>query len=357
MSAMSTPRHTPDDIRPNRVTLARVAEEAGVSIATASKVINSRGGVGDATRREIEEIADRLGYVSVAERERPVRGSREPLIEMVVDFFHDPYTLALLSGAIVGAEQADCAIVTRRLSSVAPQAPMQWAQRLARGGRIGVIEVTSEFSPARERALRTVGLPVVLVDPLDVPRISLVSVGATNFAGGLEATRHLIELGHTDIAYIGGPAGAASDVARTHGYQAAMQQAGLRIDLTEVVHGEFSFDHGLDAGLAVLSRPTPPTAIFAASDTTAMGVMEAARTLGIVVPTQLSIVGFDNTMLSKTSSPRLTTIHQPVEAIGQTAVETVVKLARGQVLASKRVELATHLVVRDSTAPPTAGRA
>ena len=340
-------------VRPNRVTLSRVAEEAGVSVATASKVINGRGGVGSATRRNIEEIVERLGYVSVGERERPVRGKREPLIELVVDTLSNPYTLALLSGAVGAAETAQVAIVTRKLSAVGEQSPLKWAQRLARGGRIGVIEVTSEFSVEREKALRSVGLPVVLIDPLGLPRTSMVSVGATNWAGGLEATTHLIELGHTDIAYIGGPSIAACDVARTHGYHAAMQQAGLPIDLSEVLHGPFTFDHGLEAGVQILSRPVRPTAIFATSDVTAMGVMEAARTLGIAVPEQLSIVGFDNTMLASTSSPRLTTVHQPVEEIGRTAVETVQKMARGESLPSKRVELATYLVIRDSTAPPS----
>ncbi len=339
-------------LRPNRVTLARVAAEAGVSVATASKVINGRGGVGDETRTRIEALAEELGYVSVGERERPVRGTREPLIEIVVDSLRNPYTLALLAGAVRGAEAAQAAIVTRQLSAIDEQTPMAWASRLARGGRIGVIEVTSEFSTARERALRSVGLPFVLVDPLEVPKLSMVSVGATNWAGGLEATRHLISLGHRHIAYVGGPAGAACDVARTHGFQAAMQQEGLAVDLSAVVHGPFTFEHGLQAGLAILSQADRPTGIFAASDVTAMGVMEAARTLGIRIPQDLSIVGFDNTLLAQTSSPRLTTIHQPVEEIGETAVETVQKLARGDTLASKRVELATHLVVRDSCAPP-----
>ncbi|MFF2243329.1 LacI family DNA-binding transcriptional regulator [Arthrobacter sp. NPDC058130] len=343
---------TSQSIGRSRVTLSRVAEEGGVSVSTASKVLNGRSGVGADTRRAIEEVAERLGYIGVGERERPQRGSREPLIEVVVDSLRNPYTLALLCGAVQAAENAELAIVTRSLSAIEKETSLKWAQRLARGGRIGVIEVTSEFSVERVRALQTVGLPFVLVDPLEVPRMSLVSVGATNWAGGMEATRHLIELGHVDIAYIGGPSGADCDVARTHGYQAAMQQAGLPIDLTEVVHGPFTFEQGLAAGTEVLGRPVPPTAIFAASDVTAMGVLEAARTLGISVPGQLSIVGFDNTLLAHTSSPRLTTIHQPVEEIGQTAVETVQKLARGEVLPSKRVELATHLVIRDSTAPP-----
>lgn len=213
-------------------------------------------------------------------------------------------------------------------------------------------EVTSEYSAGREKALRSVGLPVVLVDPIDVPRTATVSVGATNWAGGLEATRHLIDLGHRNIAYVGGPRGSACDVARTHGYLAAMEQAGLRVGLDEVLHGPFTFEHGLEAGLAVLSHPTRPTAIFAASDATALGVLEAARRLGIAVPNQLSVIGFDNTVLAPSSAPPLTTIHQHIEEIGVTAVPTILRLAKGEVQHAKRVELATHLVVRDSTAPP-----
>jgi LacI family transcriptional regulator len=349
---MTPPELGADTLRPNRVTLARVADEAGVSVATASKVINGRGGVGPDTRRLIEEIVERLGYVSVAERERPVRGNREPLIEVVVDSLQNPYTLMLLSGVVGAAETAEAAIVTRQLSAVTHQSALVWAQRLARSGRIGVIEVTSEFSIERERALQSVGLPMVFVDPIDVPRTNIVSVGATNWAGGVEATRHLIDLGHSDIAYIGGPNAAACDVARSYGFSAAMAQAGLPIDLTEVAHGPFTFEQGLAEGLRILGRSKRPSAIFAASDLTAMGVMEAARTLGISVPRELSIVGFDNTLLAEASSPRLTTIHQPVAEIGRTAVEIVQKLARGEVLHTKRVELATHLVIRDSTAPP-----
>ncbi|TIH33090.1 LacI family transcriptional regulator [Subtercola vilae] len=335
-----------------RITLARVADEAGVSIATASKVVNGRTGVGESTRRDIERVVEELGYVGVSERERPVRGLREPLVEIVIDSLKNPYALALLSGAIAAAESAKAAVVTRRLGALATESPMKWAQRLARTGRVGVIEVTSEFSAEREAALRSVGLPVVLVDPIDVPRTATVSVGATNWAGGMEATQHLIDLGHENIAYIGGPTGAACDVARTHGYQAAMHQAGLPTNLAEIIHGPFTFEQGLEAGITILARPHRPTAIFAASDVAALGVMEAARRLGIAIPTQLSVVGFDNTMLAPSSAPPLTTIHQPVEEIGATAVATIFRLASGETQPTKRVELATHLVVRDSTAPP-----
>lgn len=178
--------------------------------------------------------------------------------------------------------------------------------------------------------------------------------GVADAQAPLEEIESYGDLGHREIAYVGGPGGAACDVARTHGYLAAMEQAGLSVDLSEVLHGPFTFEHGLQAAQEILSRPDRPSAIFAASDVTALGVLETARRLGIAVPSELSVVGFDDTVLAPSSAPPLTTIHQPIEAIGATAVETILRIAMGEVLHTKRVELATHLVVRASTAPAPA---
>jgi LacI family transcriptional regulator len=131
-----------------------------------------------------------------------------------------------------------------------------------------------------------------------------------------------------------------------------MSESGYRVDLDQVPRQAYSFEHGLEAGTTLLRRPNRPTAIFAGSDVSAMGVLEAARRLGIGVPDQLSVVGFDDTILARTSTPPLTTVHQPIADIGRTAVSTLLRLSAGETQATKRVELATHLVVRASTAPP-----
>jgi LacI family transcriptional regulator len=214
---------------------------------------------------------------------------------------------------------------------------------------VGVIEVTARYSKARADALRIVGLPLVLVDPLDEPRTSVYNIGATNWAGGVEATRHLLELGHRRIAYIGGPPSIACNIARQHGYMAALHQSDVAYDPSLVLHGSFTFEHGLDAAMQFLSRRQRPTAIFAASDLAALGVLEAARRLRISVPDQLSLVGFDNTGVAASSAPPLTTVHQPILLIGEAAVRTLIRLASGD-QAPKRIELATNLVVRASTA-------
>ena len=131
---------------------------------------------------------------------------------------------------------------------------------------------------------------------------------------------------------------------------AALHQADIAFDPALVQHGSFTFEHGLDAAMQFLSRRQRPTAIFAGSDLAALGVLEAARRLRISVPEQLSVVGFDNTGVAASSAPPLTTVHQPILQIGEAAVRTLFRLASGDA-APKRVELATHLVVRESTAP------
>lgn len=336
-----------------KVTLAAVAERAGVSLATASKVVNGRVGVGRDTRSRVERVIADLGYVTSAGRSdrrgSPVQGA---LIEIVVDSLRNPYTASLIGGVLDGAEPAGLGMVTRRLSAVTAMDPAAWAQSLLDGGRIGVIEVTSAYSEKRHAALEAAGIPMVLIDPIDVPRTDVLSVGATNWAGGMAATDHLLSLGHRRIVYIGGPRGAMCDQARAHGYLAAMRTAGIDTNLDTVHHGPFTFDQGLSAGTAVLSRAERPTAIFAGSDVTAIGVLEAARVHGIRVPDQLSVVGFDNTFLAGTSTPRLTTVHQPLSEMGRTAIRVISRVLAGDIPETRRLELATHLVVRDSTARP-----
>jgi len=341
-----------------RITLADVARHANVSLATASKVFNGRHGVGDDTRERVETAASVLGYVGLAERQRATVAAGESTIEMLIEpaDVGNPYLSAFMGGAIEVASSLGIGLLVRSIESVATDAPSTWATTLARSGRMGVIEVTSAYSAIRERALRGVGLPMVLVDPIDVPRTSTPSIGSTNWAGAYEATRHLLALGHRRIAYIGGPPRAGCDVFRAHGWAAAMAEAGIRVDIDSVPRLAYTFEHGLDAATILLSGHNPPTAIFAGSDVSAMGALEAARRLGIAVPDELSVVGYDDTLLAKSATPPLTTVHQPIADIGRTAVSTLLRLAGGESLATKRVELSTHLVVRSSTAAAPSGR-
>jgi LacI family transcriptional regulator len=335
-----------------KLTLGDVAKAANVSLATASKVMNGRAGVGDETRERVDQAAQQLGFVALAERQRAASLAGESTIEMLIEpgDVSNPYLALFLGGAIEVASSLGIGLLTRSIESAVTDTPTAWASTLARAGRIGVIEVTSTYSSARERALRTAGLPMVLVDPIDSPRTTTPSIGATNWAGAYEATKHLLELGHRRIDYIGGPPRASCDVVRAHGWAAAMAEAGIRVDLEGVPREAYTYEHGLAAATALLTSSNPPTAVFAGSDASAMGVLEAARRLGMTVPSDLSVVGFDDTILARTSAPPLTTVHQPIADIGRAAVSTLLRLSTGESIATKRVELSTHLEVRSSTA-------
>jgi LacI family transcriptional regulator len=231
-------------------------------------------------------------------------------------------------------------------------ATKQWLRNLRSRASDGVIFVTSEVTPPVHSELHRLGIPVVVVDPAGGAAMDVPTIGATNWAGGLTATDHLVSLGHRRIGLIAGPKHLLCSRARLDGYRAALESAGITLDDTLVVQGDFMHESGFTGCDALLALPHPPTAVFASSDTMALGAYEAVRRRGLRVPDDLSIVGFDDLPEARWSSPPLTTIRQPLAEMGVLAARTVLRLARGERIDTPRVELATELVVRDSTTPP-----
>jgi LacI family transcriptional regulator len=167
----------------------------------------------------------------------------------------------------------------------------------------------------------------------------------------MSATEHLLRLGHRRIGFIAGPRQLLCSRARLDGYRAGLDAAGVELRPEYVRPGNFYHEAGFEGGAALLDLPEPPTAIFASSDQMALGVYEAVRLRGLRVPDDISVVGFDDLPEARWSSPPLTTVRQPLAEMGLLAARTVLRLARGEELESPRIELATELVVRDSTAP------
>ena len=188
-----------------------------------------------------------------------------------------------------------------------------------------------------------------MIDPLSLPRREVSSIGTTNFSGGLAATQHLLSLGHSRIAYLGADAGTYNQ-ARRHGYRAALEAAEISVPHEYVRLGSWDYEAGVAGGAALLSLNPRPTAVFAATDESAAGVIEAARLQGLRVPEDVSVVGFDDTSVARLLSPPLTTVRQPLREMGQVALRTALRLAAGEQLDSHHVELAAELVVRSSTA-------
>ena len=152
---------------------------------------------------------------------------------------------------------------------------------------------------------------------------------------------------------IGGPKGVLCSRARVDGFRAAMDEAGVPIDAGLVSHGPFQVDEGIGVGRRLLARPDRPTAIITGNDLQALGVYQAAREVHLRIPDDLSVVGFDDLPLTRWVSPPLTTVRQPLVEMAEAAAELVLGLARGDEPPRSRVELATELVVRESTAPPS----
>jgi len=216
----------------------------------------------------------------------------------------------------------------------------------------GVLLVLSELSPAQQAHLANLGIPVVIVDPAGAPDPAVPSVGATNWAGGVAATEHLIGLGHKRIAVIGGPTDVLCSRARVDGYRAAMNAAGLKIPAGFVRTGDFLSPTGYRETLVLLSQPRPPTAIFVCADQMALGAYEALYERGLRVPDDVSIVGFDDLEEARWAIPPLTTVRQPLAEMAGMGTRMLLQLIDGDELDMLRVELSTSLVVRSSTAEP-----
>ena len=233
------------------------------------------------------------------------------------------------------------------------QGPGQgWIEGALARRPMGVIAVFSDLGEVLREQLRARGIPFAVVDPAGEPMHDTPSVGATNWNGGLAATRHLLGLGHRRIAVIGGPAGVLCSRARVDGFRAAMDEAGTPIDATLVSHGAFQVDEGLATARRLLARRDRPTAIITGNDLQALGVYQAAREARLHIPEDLSVVGFDDLPIARWVSPPLTTIRQPLVEMAEAAAELVLGQARGDEPAQMRIELATELVVRESTATP-----
>jgi LacI family transcriptional regulator len=338
--------------RPQKATLAAVAVQAGVSTPTVSKVVNGREDVAPETRARILRALEQAGYQSPVQRRTATRTGT--VIEVVVDVLTSAYTSEVLAGVLNFAAAEDVEVMVSVTGPAAPaaQSAERRAQRMVDEGRAGMIVVTSAFSEAQLHAFRRRHIPVVVIDPLNPPPPDVVSVGATNWAGGKAATEHLLELGHRRIAYIGGIERAECNQARLHGYMAALMAKGVPVEERYILSGPFRSENGVAGMKTLLQLEERPTAIFAASDSIALGVLAEARRQKIRIPEDISVVGFDGTYQAEESVPPLTSVSQPLQEMGRAALRFVLRQMRGDAVDSRRVELATHLVVRESTAPP-----
>ncbi len=323
------------------VTIAYIAESAGVSAPTVSKVLNGKKGVSDGTRARIEELINRYGY------RRPP--NRSNILELVFRELRSMWAVEIIRGVEQVARKNRVGVMVSEFGLHDSTGTLM-EDTVAR--RPQCVLCVAQLSDAEREQLRAKGIPFVVFDPTSELPDDVPFVGATNWRGGRSAVQHLIGLGHRRIAMISGPEDVLCCRARQAGYETAMKSAGLPVDPDQIVVAQLTREDGCAAARSLLARPERPTAIFASNDLQALGVYQAAREAGLRIPRDLSVVGFDDLPIVAWADPPLTTVHQPLTEMAMAATELALALGHGEEPPQIGVEIATTLTVRDSTAPP-----
>lgn len=333
---------------PDRVTIAQVAEQAGVSAMTVSNVLNGKPGASEETRRRVQEVAERLGYQPNFSAHN-LKAGRSGLIGVLTLDLTTQYGLEIVRGIADELASAERELLINATYQDAAR-EMDRIEFLSRGLVDGVLMVAPVLESETVELLRRKNFPCVVIDPREQD-VALPRVIVDNYEGMRRGTEHLLSLGHTRIGYIRGESDMDSSSIRFQGFKDAMTLAGIEVDPQLVVDCDFTYAHGFETASALIAKHRP-TAIAAGADLIAFGAVDAARALGLTVPDEFSVLGFDDLPQASQSFPGLTTVRQPLHDMGQTAARALLSMLDGQRLLLDRMQLPTELVVRGTTAAP-----
>jgi LacI family transcriptional regulator len=328
-----------------RVTIRDVADRAGVSVATVSKVINDRYGISAATVARVQAVIEELGYESSLVA-RSLRNSRTNVVGVLVSDI-EPFSAELIKGVARALRGTGYELIVYSAGGKSPD-HVGWENRAL--SRLGGTLIDGALLVTPTVVGPSFSAPVVAVDP-HTGSDEVPTVDSDNRHGAALATQHLLDLGHRRIGFVGGRTDLESGRLRELGYRETLQRAGLDPDPRLVRNASYEADEAHAATVELLALAEPPTALFAANDLSAIAAMDAAASQGLRVPEDLSVVGFDNVPESALSTPPLTTVHQPIQQMGERAVEILVGLLAGRAPDAMHVTLPTRLVERASCAP------
>jgi LacI family transcriptional regulator len=337
---------------PKKVTIRDVAGKAGVSVSTVSRVLNGKDDISEETIEKVQAVVQELGYATSLAA-RGMRSHRTNVIGLIITDVASPYCQEIMRGVNRAIAKLDKHLIvyTSGLMDKENVAQHERSYVTLLNGSIadGVIVVTPTATQFTTHA------PLVIIDPNhetpDYPAII-----ALNQEGTLAAMKYLTDLGHRRIGYITGRMELVSSNQRLQGYKDGLAAAGIPLNEDLIEIGDYSTEAAVICARKLLSLPERPTAIFAANDMSAMGVYQAARELGLQIPADLSVIGFDNLHEATYLSPPLTTIDQFVAKMGTMATEMLVMLVKGESLPINPAEeghlykIPTQLVIRDSCA-------
>jgi LacI family transcriptional regulator len=324
------------------VTIQQVAKAAGVSVSTVSRVLNAKVDVASDTQEHILAIISKLGYTSNLAA-RSMRSRKNNLIGLVLPDIGWPYSIEIMKGINLAIAEStyDLLVYTTgdiRKSGTASH-EQHYVSLLNNSITDGVIIVASAAADFITNA------PIVSVDPHMV-NPNYPSVQGTNYQGAWDATNYLLGIGHRRIGFICGRPEIGSAISRLNGYQDALKNGGIDPDTALITPGDFTTQTGQKCALQLLSLDDPPTAIFAANDQSALGVYQAADELGMRIPEDISVIGFDN--IAEAKYLGLTTIDQFLADMGYVAIQMLIRLINNEVLDEQIHKMQTKLVVRSS---------
>jgi LacI family transcriptional regulator len=336
----------------SRITISNVANAAGVSMKSVSRVINREPNVTEKLRAKVQSAIDDLGYVPDFAA-RSLAGGRAFTIGLLFndygDAFMPSYYPKLQSGAYQACRQSGYHLLVETVQANAPDFPQKFEQMLSTIRVDGFVLPPPLADDSRTMdVLDKLGIPFVRIAPsIDLNRAPYTAID--DEAAAAEMARHLWAIGHRQIGFVAGRDDHAAAHARRKGFATALAELGCP-DFAES-SGMFQFEIGIDAAKALMQSPTPPTAIFAANDDSAAGVLAGLAQLGLKVPDDVSVAGFDDSWIAMSVWPYLTTMHQPIAEMGEEVARMLID-RNGAVDGTQAKTLDCHLVIRGSTAPP-----
>jgi LacI family transcriptional regulator len=341
----------PERPSPRAPRIRDVAERAGVGVGTVSRVLNESPGVADATRVRVRAVMDELGY-RPSPTARNLSLGRTQTLGVIAPFFTSPSVVERLRGIddVVGRSAYDLTLFNIETLDQRRAA----LRRFARRDRVdGIIVISLPLRAAEVRALHRDGVPTVLID---VSHALLPNVAIDDVAGGAMAARHLLEAGHRHVAFVGDVEDRAfafsSSQRRLEGFARALGEARVTLPASRVRRGPFGRETAVELTRQLLALRRRPTAVFAASDVQAFGVLDAAGRAGLSVPGDLSVIGFDDIELA--AAIGLTTVRQPLRESGRVGAQLLLRALNGEPPIAPPQLAPLEVVARRTVSPPPA---
>jgi DNA-binding LacI/PurR family transcriptional regulator len=331
-----------------RASIKDIARLASVSHSTVSRALSGSPLINSETATRIRQLAEQAGY-RPSFAARSLVTSRTATIGVVVTTIADPFAAEVVLGIEDAANDHNYSVILAN-SNAQPERELKVVRAFEERRVDGIIVTSSRVGAKYVETLSQTRVPIVLLNNQH-PSEFMHSVMIDNIDASLRAIRHLIELGHERIAYIGDRFGCQSDTERFGGYRSALDLAYLPFVPQYVAHGDGKPEGGASAMATLLALPSVPTAVFCYNDMTALGALRAIAARGLRVPADISVVGFDDLFIAQYTSPALTTVRQPMREMGRLALETLIKLAGGAA-SQPNIKVPGELIVRDSTAAP-----